>query len=231
MRGILVFIIGSMLFVALEWVFSYRSGGFYPSQVMQRWGRPGIASFAHGGIWGDFLLLPFLMAWIIYRHGGSWSPKMMLIMGAIGLAITLANHILLITTQEIPDPLGWQQDKWSVPIALHFVYMTLYVALVGLFYFYSPSVTVREVVFVSVVLGIHTAFGTHVVLGMVNLWEKWPWCPDFLASPVLPWLQLGIWAVLAALSWVAAGWEAGVSVAGIAIALAAVTVTVIRSAS
>jgi len=219
---------GSMLLVIIEAFASYYlSNNFLPSQVLARWKKPGIAFLAHGGMWGDLFLLPPLMAWVIARHSSSWDVDDMLIIGSIGFLITLGNHILLITTQAVPDPLGWQQEKCSITIALHFVYMTLYVALVGLFYF-SPNVGVRETVIVSVILGIHTTLGTHIVLGIVDRWMKWSWCPDFLASPILPYMTVGIWIILAVFAWFAAGWQAGVSVTMIAVGMEALILYIIQ---
>lgn len=221
-------IFGSMLLVVAEALASYYlSQNFWPSQVMARWGKAGIAFFAHGGMWGDFFLLPALFAFIITRYSASWSPKMILIMTLVGIVITLGNHLVLIFTQTIPDPLGWKEEWWSVPIVLHFVYMSAYVALAGLFYF-SPGVSLKAAVVVSVALGIHMAAGTHVFLGLVNLWGQWTWCPDFLASPVLPYMSAGIWIVLSLLATVAAGLQAGLSVAVVGVSLAVVVVSIIE---
>lgn len=207
-------ILGSMLLVVLEALASYFwNSNFWPSQVVARWGKAGIAFFAHGGMWGDFFLLPPLMAFIIVKYGDGWSMKLIVIMCAIGVVATTANHLNLILNQPVPDPLGWQQEKWSTPIALHFVYMSTYVALAGLFY-YSPHVSVKAAVIVSVVLGIHMALGTHVPLGILNRFMNWSWCPDFLSNNGLLWMQLGIWVVLATFATVAAGWRAGLWVAG-----------------
>lgn len=223
-------IIASMLLVVLEALASYSWGqNFWPDQVMARWGKTGISFFAHGGMWGDFFLLPALMAWVIVTYGSTWSTEMIMKMAAIGVLVTLGNHLILIFTQAIPDPLGWKEEKWSALIAMHFVYMSAYVALAGLFYF-SPGVSVKAAVAVSVALGIHMAFGTHIPLGLLNLWYKWAWCPDFFSNnPGLPIMTAGIWITLAAFATVAAGWRAGLSVVIIASALAVVILGIINA--
>lgn len=221
---------GSMLLVIMEAFASYYwSQNFWPSQVVARWGKTGISFFAHGGMWGDFFLLPPLFAFIITKYGGGWSVKQVVILGIVGFAITSANHLLLIFTQTIPDPLGWQKEKWSTLITLHFVYMSTYVALVGLFFICSNNVSVAAAVMVAVILGIHMALGTHVPLGILQRWMRWMWCPDLL-HPGLIWMQLGLWLILSSLAWYAAGWRAGLSVATIAVALAVmVMITVWKS--
>lgn len=216
--GIWVVVASVLLVVAEGFASYYISKNFSPSQVMARWGQPGIAFVAHGGMWGDLILLPALMAWIITYYGSGWSTKQIVTMALVGFAITLGNHLLLMFTQRIPDPLGWQKEWWSIPIALHFVYMTTYVALAGLFYFHS-DVSVRAAVVVSTILGIHMACGTHIPLGILNIWYQWNWCPEFLHTGAFV-MQVGIWAALAACTWAAAGWTAGVIVTLIGIALA-----------
>jgi hypothetical protein len=221
-------IVASMLVVVLEGFAAFHlSGNFWPSQVMARWGKAGISFFTHGGMWGDMFLLPALMAVIVVNYADEWTSRQIVTMAAIGIAITLGNHVLLIFTQVIPDPLGWKEEKWSTLIALHFVYMSTYVALVGLFFFCSPNVSVTAAVTVAVILGIHMAFGTHIPLGVLQRWTRWMWCPEFLHSQAL-WMQLGIWIVLTALATIASGWRAGLSVAVIGTILAGVVTAILR---
>ena len=207
-------ITGSMLLVALMGLTSYRNGTFFPSQVIARFGKPGVSFFAHGGMYGDFFLLPTLFAVIIVLYGAAWSTEQVRQMLLIGIAITAANQ-LLCNQSPVPDVLGWQGEKFSATIALHFVYMSIYVALAGLFFCYTPGVSEKAAAMVAIILGIHMAFGTHVPLGMLNRFMHWEWCQDFLSSPVLPYLSAVIWLALSALAWIAAGWHAGLIVGGV----------------
>ena len=168
-------------------------------------------------MWSDMFLLPPLFAWVIYQYGKGWTAKQVAIMAFVGIAFAVVNHSLLVFTQTVPDPLGWQKEQWSIPIALHFIYMSTFVALAGLFYL-SPNVSVRAAVIVSALLGLHIALGTHVVLGILNLWKQWEWCPDFLSSSVLPYLLTVMWLVLSIFAGIAAGWTASAWTALIAIA-------------
>lgn len=207
-------IAGSMLLVLVEALTSYQNGTFFPSQLIARFGKPGVSFFAHGGMWGDMFLLPTLFACIIVLYGATWTGEQIKQMALIGIAITAANQ-LLCNQSPVPDVLGWQGEKWSLTIALHFVYMSTYVALAGLFFCYTPGVSVSAAIAVAVVLGIHMAFGTHVPLGMINRLAHWAWCQDFLSSPVLPYLSAVIWISLSVLATIAAGWKAGLIVGGV----------------
>ncbi len=214
-------ITGSVLLVASEAIVSYFcEENFFPSQISKKWAMNGIPFAYHGGVWSDVLLLPPMMAYIVGNYGSSWTTEDVLKMGAAGVAVTLANHILLITTQPIPDSFGWKKNKWDAVIAFHFVYMSVYVALAGLFFFYSKGVSTAAAVTVAIVLGIHTAFGTHVPLGMLQRHKRYMWCPDFLSSPQLPWLSLAIWTTLSILAAAAAGMVAALLVVAIGAFLA-----------
>lgn len=213
--GLVSIVSVGVLWMLLETFAAYRGGWLFPSDVAAHWGKPGIAFSTHGGMYGDFLL-PFLFAWMYVAYGETWNAEKIGTMLAIGLAVTLANHLLLIFTQVIPDPLGWKGERWSALIALHFVYMSVAVTFAGLFYF-SPNVSVAAAVGVSILLGVHMLFGTHVPFGVLNRLHPMLDCPDFLSNAGLPWMQLGIWIMLAYFSWRAAGQEAGLWIGGIGI--------------
>lgn len=221
------FAVCSLLWVLAEGLVSfYVTKNFTPDQTWARWKMIGISLKTHGGWYGD-MLLPVLFAWVVITYGAAWDMKLISIMLVVGVIITLINHLLLINTQIIPDPWAWKGEKWSTLIAMHFVYMSVYVALAGLFYF-SHGVSVAATVTVSVVLGIHMMFGTHIPLGILNLWHHWEWCPTTFLSVQVAWMQLGIWATLAILATVAAGWRAGASVAAIACAIAIIVLRIIH---
>ena len=216
-------IASSMLLVTLMGLTSYWNGTFFPNQLIARFGKPGVSFFAHGGMWGDMFLLPTLFACIIVSYGVTWDVAQIKQMMLIGIAITAANQ-LLCNQSPVPDVLGWQGEKFSLTIALHFVYMSTYVALAGLFFCYTPGVSVTAAVWVAVILGIHMAFGTHVPLGMLNRFAQWVWCQDFLSSPILPYLSAVIWLTLSILATIATGWRAGFVVGSIGGALAALVI-------
>lgn len=213
LRSIIAF---SFFLVVLEGIVSYFvEKNFLPSQVFARWGRNGIPLVAHGGFWGDLFILPPVFWYVVTRYGEGWSQRQIVVMVGIGFAITLANHINLMMNQTLPDPFGWKEERWSTLIALHFVYMTMYVALSGLFFFSSGKVPSTLAVLVGVALGLHMMLGTHVILGIVKRWTQWSWCPDFFANPQMPYVIIGIWVIVAILASIGAGWKAGVTIVGI----------------
>ncbi len=212
--------------VPVEAYDAYRRGILWPSQILTRWGKNGIAFAAHGGMYGDFLLLPLVAAYIVHAHCGNWDWEHVKVMSIVGVVVATGNHLSCIQS-KIPDPIGWEKEKVNLTIVLHFFFMSSMVMFAGMFYI-SPDVSVTEVVFVSVVLGIHMAFGTHVPLGLINRWIRWTWCPDLIGSPGLPRISIIIWMTLSGFSTYAAGWCAGVIVAFIGCGFALMVITLAR---
>jgi hypothetical protein len=211
MRGSYLYSI-LILLVAIEAFDSYKQGMFWPAQVIAKWNRKGISFFAHAGMWSDLIILPFLFAYIVNAFGGEWTKDQMLLMGAVGTVIAGGNHLLLMFTQGVPDPIGWKKEWFSVTIVLHFFYMALLVAIVGLFYFYSVA-GITAVVLVSLALGIHMTAGMHVFTGVLQRFVNLPNCPDFLANPQPLYMSAAVWIALAMLATHAAGLRAGLMVA------------------
>ena len=174
-------IVTLVLLVAVEGFDSYRNQMFFPSQVLARWGERGISFFAHAGMWSDLLILPFLFAYLVDNFGSEWTYKQMVQMAVVGALVAGGNHVILMRTQSVPDPIGWKKEWFSVTIVLHFFYMGFLVAIVGLFYFYSTASLVT-VVLVSMALGIHMMAGMHVFTGILQRFVQLPNCPDFLAG-------------------------------------------------
>lgn len=203
-------VLGSILWVLGEaWVAYSVTHNFSPEQVLTRWGRSGIPFGRHGGAMGDVLPLPLLGAWIVWQYGETWNKKLIGWLAVAGILITLGNHVNLILNQTVPDPFGWQGEKWSWLIAMHFVYMSVYIAIGGFFYFTPGGVSVAAAIWVSVIFGLHLAAGTHEPLALLNRWFQWDWCPPLQGSPGL---QAGIWLLLSGFATIAAGWRAGLAV-------------------
>jgi len=225
----LAVIAASVVLALLEGYCSWKyDQSFFKSQVWDRWHQAGIPLSMHGGWWSDILILPIAFALVVWYRADTWSWELVAIMVAIGFAVSLANHLLLITGQPLPDPFGWMRFKWSTAIGLHFVYFAIYTALIGLFFF-SKDLPWWAVVAMAVLVGIHVALGTHVPLGIIERWVGWKEIPDLIASPPLPWMNLSVWLLLAGLATYAGDWKAGVTTLGIGGFFASVVVLLVAS--
>lgn len=219
--GIVLFFFASQAAVIIEAIDSWHNKIFLPSQMMAQYGRPGINFFTHGGMWSDMFLLPYLLCFMLL-HSSEWSLGRDWLPILIGIAMAVGNQFLLNNSTR-PDPLGSVDLKWSLAIAVHFVYMAAYIAIIGHFYF-NTDVSSEAVVVASVLLGVHVAAGTHVFLGMAQLFAHWNWCPDPLFDSGLPYMSAVVWILLAALAWYTGGVQAGLGVVAIGSALATVVI-------
>lgn len=227
--GIILFFFASQFAVVVIAIDNWSNHLFLPDQMIGWWQRPGVPAIAHGGLWSDIFLLPYVICFML-AHSGEWSLERDWPFVAIGIAIAIGNQFLC-NNMTRSDPLGFVDCQWSWAIAVHFVYMAAYIAVIGHFYFNPENVSTLAIVLTSTLLGIHVMAGTHVFLGMANLVYHWSWCTDLLADKVLPYMVAGVWVIFAVLASIAAGWQAGTSVAGIATMLAITIVMYVRASS
>ena len=140
----------------------YFNGMFLIQQVLDKGHGPGVALAIHEGMWSDFFILPPLFKYLIGKLQGDWEGTIVKKSLLIGLVITLATHLLLISMGDKPDPMGWQGGRFSITIVLHFIYMWGAIALAALVLIYSPSATTRMITATCIILGIHTYLGAQI---------------------------------------------------------------------
>lgn len=225
--GIVLFFFASQFAVVAIAIDNWHNYLFLPSQMIGWWNRPGVPAIAHGGLWSDIFLLPYVICFMLSKSG-EWSLERDWPFIALGVAIAVGNQFLC-NNMTRSDPLGFVDLQWSWAIVVHSVYMATYIAVIGHFYFYPTEVSTPAIILTSILLGIHVMAGTHVFLGMANLVYHWSWCPDLLSDKVLPYMVTGVWVIFAILASIAAGWRAGLSVAGVAVMLAVSVVMFVRA--
>ena len=223
------FVVILVVLVFSEALSSYFDNMFWPSQIIATWGEPGVAFVIHEGMWGDLLILPFIFRYILNRHQSEWQDYQYVIMIFTGFAITLVSHLSLITTQEIPDPMGWTGQWFSLTIALHFFYMWAGMSVTGLFYFYSRA-SRRVVITISILLGLHVMGGMHVLMGIAERFGKWESVPDYLDTPRILYGAAFIWLALTLCARKAGGWPAAKAVFAAGCIFGIVTLTLLQFA-
>jgi hypothetical protein len=204
--GIFVMVAGVVL-VAAYAIASYWGGMFLPSQVIAQWHQRGLPLVMHGGMWGDLLLLPYILGAVAARFGDQWEVPHVRWALLIGFIVTLGNHINLCVNQRIPDPFGWQEEWWSWAIFFHFLYMWGATAIIILFVFFTSGAEVAVVVLMAALVGLHLMFGIHMPLGMLNRYARFEWSPEFLRPDSIA-FAAGLWMVVSALAWIPGGWRA-----------------------
>jgi hypothetical protein len=211
-------LIGIALVIGYD-IAGYFDGMFLPRQIIAKWGQPGVALIFHGGMWGDLILLPFLFAYLIGKVSGDWTATHVGYALLIGFAVTFSLQLMLALTGDKPDPMGWQGERWSLGIALHFTYMWGAVTLVALTLLYSPSATAGMITVTCIIIGIHTYLGAQILFGILNrCFFRWDLVPEMLITAAFV-TQAIVWAVLAGLAARVGGMRAGALVLSVGTAL------------
>lgn len=150
--------------VALQGLFARQDEFLTPGQVTQ-WGRKGLPFVCHGGMWSDVIVFAPVMAFIISNHGAEWDEDWIMAAYVVGLVASYAMH------QYVYVPLGKQIPEAHTHDggltnagALHLLYMSAGIAVLGLFYLDTPALKAAEVWTVSGLLLVHFVIGTHVPL-------------------------------------------------------------------
>lgn len=116
---------------------------------------------SHTGIWGDVLLIPWLAGIIASYHHG-WYTFDYLCLGGIAFVVTLILHALWARNNP-PDHNISKRRTLTAAGWLHLLFMSAMLTLVALFYFATAKVALSHLVWVSVLLGIHTTLSTAVL--------------------------------------------------------------------
>lgn len=187
MRIFLAVLLTLEMAVALQGCFASRDVILTRRQMLS-WTRTGLPFLAHGGMWGDALLISPLVAAVVAYSGGQWSWKRVAVAVLVGLAASFAMHE---TYQRIPWPEAHVYSRHLTEAGwVHLVYMAAVIAALLLYYFdaqYTPLMWL-----VSAFLVLHIAVGNHVVLGLVRP----AWYPGRPLQNVQTWVTIGGTAVL-----------------------------------
>ncbi|MCX6715891.1 MAG: hypothetical protein NT077_02615 [Candidatus Taylorbacteria bacterium] len=143
--------------------------------------QQGLPFIAHGGMWGDLLIITPLMGVIVSTYGGGWTLPQVLSCVALGMIVSVAMHLSYlqgtfpeshIDQRIINEADGRRvQDTLSGAGRIHVVYMAAMLAIIFLFYFASKSVSVPDAINAQLLLSVHIIMGTHIPLGLWN--PKW----------------------------------------------------------
>lgn len=197
-------VLASTLWVFVEGFLAYRNGMLTPAQMLAKYpGRRGLPFIAHGGMWGDIVIISPLAGIIVGTYSDNWTLVQIVTMLAIGMMLSCAMHWTYVQT-PFPDSLAWKGEGITAAGWFHVFYMGAAFAIIGLLYFYTPSPDSPLVLLTGTLLSMHVVVGTHIPLGVFNELEPMAWCPDFLVPPT-GYVVLGAWGILIAMTMFAVG--------------------------
>lgn len=156
--------IGATLLAALisEVILSLLDGTFLPLQMRALYGPKGLAFFAHGGMHGDFFILPPLLGYIAYRYSESWPAWSSPVAFLLALVVSKAMHRVWLKN-PIPDALVGNNGLTEVGQIHQWWYMPEALTVIFLFYGATPHPSERMLQLVAAALTVHVFLGTHAV--------------------------------------------------------------------
>lgn len=144
----------------------------------------GFPLVANGAIWANLVLLSIAL-YFIGAYWGQWNNKEIWIALVIGLAVSYALFHFVYLKGKFPDALAGGGRPISPAGWVVVLYSGIVYAAILLFYFRS-SAEWTDVVWVGVLLALYIPVANHAVLGFLNSWYSWPWCPRIFAEEASP---------------------------------------------
>lgn len=183
----IVVCVGSIFFVLLSAYLAHKDR-FLTVRQMQAKGFPqGLPFLMHGAMWSDLILLSPLFGLIAGLYLEEWSSAALLITFVLGTIISLLLHYLVFLKGSMPGSHGYN-GKLSPTGWVHVLYTALALALLFLFYFFTPGIEKGVAVLVSAAVALHLliGFGSQVLLSL----RAPSWFPE------KPYKSPALWAAL-----------------------------------
>lgn len=150
----------SIAMVTLQGLLAFIDNFFTRKQAIEQgFVGPATPFIAHGGMWGDVFLLSPLLGYVVYTHGQEWSAAEIITCSLLGWLISIGMHRMYAqASDKVPNFLAHNQ-KLTPAGSIHMIYMAEILCLLLLFFFCSANLHKKEVVWISVILVIHTNLG------------------------------------------------------------------------
>lgn len=175
----------SFLLMCVVLLLSWLDDMLLPSQMItQRLYNIGFPAVANGAIWANLVLLSIAL-YFIGAYWEQWSSKEIWLAVVIGLAISYALFQFVYLQGKFPDALAGGGRPISPAGWVMVFYSGLVYAAIGLFYF-RTSANVTDVLIVAGILVLYLPIANHAVLGWLNSYYSFPWCPRIFAEETSP---------------------------------------------
>ncbi len=115
----------------------------------------------HGGMYGDFIIVSPMIAWIIVSFATLWHLEAIILVG-IGVTLVGLIPVLLWAKESVKEPAVWNKGgKVSLAGWIHLVYMSVATTVFVLFYFFTPIELISSLAAknISVLLIVHVLLG------------------------------------------------------------------------
>jgi hypothetical protein len=139
----------------------------------------------HFGMWGDLFIVSPLAAYVVGCYSSTWRLRWVL----LSLAFGVAAAIILGWSYTLPDiqEAHAQNHSLTPTGVVHLVYTALVLAVFTQFFFFTENISPQLLRIASVLLIAHVFFGTHMALGLLNLFYSFDWYPAEPLKSVIGW--------------------------------------------
>ena len=159
--------------VLIQAVLAYRDHFLTASQMESIHVARGLPFLWHFGMWGDFFIISPIAAYLTRQYGSQWRPRSVLISLAVG--VTAASLLGWLYTFSAMPEAHVQTHHLTGAGVIHQCYMAAVVSVLVEFFIFTPSVSLRVLRVVSVLVMFHLVLGTHIALGVLNAFEPLHW--------------------------------------------------------
>ena len=162
--------------VALQGWLAYRDHFLTVSQMQTNGVNSGLPFIYHFGMWGDLFIISPLAAYIVGRFLKSWrSLRWIAASLAVGFFVSAYMHWTYLSANF---PEAHVQNHQLTPVGwVHVLYMGLALAVFTQFFLFTTNIPRALLRVASFLLVLHVCLGTHMVLGLIDLYQPLGWYP------------------------------------------------------
>ena len=182
-----VFILLTLLVLA-QFFLAYRDDFLSVTQMRSRGTNQGLPLVWHFAIWSDLVLISPLAGYLVHRYREVWRLHWIVTAFVMSLCVAILLHYLY-TRTSMPEA-HTRDHELTAAGYVHLVYMTIAFCVFLQFLLFTPNVSHGILAAVSVLLLLHVFVGTHMVLGIFNLYFPQDWYPGQPLKSFIGWLML-----------------------------------------
>jgi hypothetical protein len=165
MKFSLTVVVLGLFLIGAQVVAAYVDNFLTLAQMKAKGFSKGLPLLYHAGIWGDLIITPVL-AYIVANHAIEWHRSDIVLAHMVGVLLIVGFGFLWVSSAKHGLPEAHTYSGKMTPAGFaHAIYFTEAITGIILFFFYS-KITQMEASIISVILGFHVLYGTHVFLGL-----------------------------------------------------------------
>jgi hypothetical protein len=170
---------------------------FLTADQLQKQGIQGLPFIWHFGMWGDFIIISPIAAYIVSHYFNQWRLTTLSI-SFIGSLVSSALLGCFYTLSSMPEA-HTMNHSLTLTGMVHLVYMFTAFTIFSEYFFFTPVIARVELAVISLLMFFHVFIGTHMALGIINEFIHFRWYPAQPLKSISGYLTIAV--VSTALFW------------------------------